>query len=847
MPVAGRIEVEIASNIARLTKDISSVRRQFKGLNKSAKSMKRNFSTITKSVNVFRNALIGLGAVTVIRGLIRQMGQLEQGWIGVAKTTGLAGAELNKLKKEIRALSIEMKGVPLEGLQDIAQIAGQLGIAAQDITEFTRVVAMFTTATELTAAESATAFAQLANVLNEPISKLEIMGSVINELSNNSVATARDITDLGLRIGGAGKTLELTTAELFGLSAAMRDAGIPVEEGGTAISQVFLKMLTSAEKFAKASRVSLTDFSKMIKEEPLEAVKTFLKSLTDLDKVARAKALVEIGFTGRKTAGTLLKLANAMEQVEEQIGRANAETARGTSLNIEYETAAKGLLAQATSVGNAFKVLADQAGEVLLPALKKTLPVVIDMVEAFGLMGAAVDDAIAALAGFDKRTEIDKLRDKLQSIDALLEGQFTQGGFGILNAKEFNKLTEERKKLLAAIGAQGRADGAFQLAALKREAERKRIAEALKKIKDEDRGAGAGASNADIKRFQKAQEAINAVRIATEKLGKTKRELIPLLVAEFAQIATNTEQLKEFMTALEAQVSVEESIAAKKKAIRDAEIAEKERNAAREEAIEVALAEKKIEIAENLARMRAEIKFAELGKETADLARVGEQTELERIQEDFQNRLDALQLHHAEMIAEMSKFTDDQMAIEARAAELSMDFAEATAQFKQQKLGEQFGAAANFFQNLFVLTGSKNKALFALTKAAAIAEATISGHRAAVEAFEWGMAAGGPGLAFAALAASLAATGAQIASIAATSIGGGGGGGGVSAGLGVVGGSEGVADITRDTSRPTFELTVNIQNGQGSREYWQNIIEETIAPGLIEAQERNVNLTINAE
>ena len=70
-------------------------------------------------------------------------------------------------------------------------------------------------------------------------------------------------------------------------------------------------------------------------------------------------------------------------------------------------------------------------------------------------------------------------------------------------------------------------------------------------------------------------------------------------------------------------------------------------------------------------------------------------------------------------------------------------------------------------------TGSKK--LFNIGKAAAIADATISGYDAAVSAWAKGMKVGGPPVAAAFTAASLARTGALIAGIASTSFGGGGG------------------------------------------------------------------------
>jgi hypothetical protein len=78
--------------------------------------------------------------------------------------------------------------------------------------------------------------------------------------------------------------------------------------------------------------------------------------------------------------------------------------------------------------------------------------------------------------------------------------------------------------------------------------------------------------------------------------------------------------------------------------------------------------------------------------------------------------------------------------------------------------------------DLSTLMVTNNKKLFAIGKAAAIAEATVSGYQAAVDAWQKGMKVGGPPVAAAFAGASLARTGALIASIASQQIGGGSGG-----------------------------------------------------------------------
>jgi len=125
-------------------------------------------------------------------------------------------------------------------------------------------------------------------------------------------------------------------------------------------------------------------------------------------------------------------------------------------------------------------------------------------------------------------------------------------------------------------------------------------------------------------------------------------------------------------------------------------------------------------------------------------------------------------------------------------------------------------AALNGFQSMFgdlaSLMNTENRRLFQIGKAAAIAEAVVSGYRAAVEAWEKGMAIGGPPLAAAFTAASLAKTGALISNISSQSFGG--------SGSQTNSGGGGGSSVPRNVEP--------IQNTQASRQRPQRVIIEGI-------------------
>lgn len=91
----------------------------------------------------------------------------------------------------------------------------------------------------------------------------------------------------------------------------------------------------------------------------------------------------------------------------------------------------------------------------------------------------------------------------------------------------------------------------------------------------------------------------------------------------------------------------------------------------------------------------------------------------------------------------------------------------------QEKLAGWSGALGD----LASLMTSGNKKMFAIGKAAAVAQAIVDGWSAATSAWDKGMKVGGPPVAAAFTAMSLARTGAMIASLKSTSFNGGGSGG----------------------------------------------------------------------
>jgi hypothetical protein len=163
--------------------------------------------------------------------------------------------------------------------------------------------------------------------------------------------------------------------------------------------------------------------------------------------------------------------------------------------------------------------------------------------------------------------------------------------------------------------------------------------------------------------------------------------------------------------------------------------------------------------------------------------------DLESLQERYASEAEQLDIHLASEMEKLEEYREAKLGSEEEFNALEKqirddhlrdmaDLEEAAQRARLQSIGGAFGDLAG-------LMTSENAKLFKIGQASAIAEATVSGYQAAVDAWQKGMAFGGPPVAAAFAGASVIKTGALINQIASASPTGGGGGNANAGGGGV--------------------------------------------------------------
>jgi len=303
------IELEILAKTEEAEKQIQALKKELEKFKKStidankiSKEQINTFKTLNEKAKALKGTLTGLltafASIQGIKSFTEYSSKLEQGFIDIAKTTGLAGDSFKKLQDKLYGLTKELSGLDIFSLQEVAKQAGQLGIASDDIIDFTESIAKISVALDLSSEEASSSMAKLSNVFKIPIKDVDRLGSSINELSANTTADVNYILDATKRIAGVGKQFGLSADEVMAFSATLSDIGVNAEVGATGLSQIFIKMQTETEKFAKVAGVSLTEFANKIKNDPIEAINLFLKALNKVDNKAQVLKDLGIGDAG---------------------------------------------------------------------------------------------------------------------------------------------------------------------------------------------------------------------------------------------------------------------------------------------------------------------------------------------------------------------------------------------------------------------------------------------------------------------------------------------------------------------------------------------------------------------
>ena len=400
---------EAQANLALLEKRVESLEKDTKRYGETAKKSSDKATTgakkTRKSVDdlakaygaaavkaaAFASAVAGAGTAFAIN----QAAQFESGLVGVAKTTGLAGAELNKLASQIDTLS---RAIPVSSAQllELGQAAGQLGVTGSDnILKFAETIAKLNVATDdLQGSEAAQTLARILNVTGESISTVDTLASVIVSLGNNMATTEGQIARVTNEIARSTSEFDISSAEIASIAAAMSSMGVQAEIAGTSVGGAFRRIQEAItlggaelEDFAGALNLNADELANAFSTDKVAGLELFLRAIKELGAEKAGIVLDEIGLGGERFAKALVPLAANVEEFARAQKLSNAEVANAIALNREAEVAFDTFNSKVQVTKNSFSSLGVAIGNEFLPSFSAGLETLSQSIDDFIVSG----------------------------------------------------------------------------------------------------------------------------------------------------------------------------------------------------------------------------------------------------------------------------------------------------------------------------------------------------------------------------------------------------------------------------------------------------------------------------
>lgn len=327
------------------------------------------------------SALIQKGLSVIVNGLkdcVDESVNFESALAGVAKTTDFSDVGLKNFGNQLIKLSeqIPMSAADLAGL---AEVAGQLGIAEDDLLSFTEVVAAMGVSTNMSAEEAATAFARIANIFGTSSDDYSKLGSVVVDLGNNFATTESEIVSMAQNMSGMAALVGMTEANVMGFATALSSIGIHSEAGGSAMQKLFQLIEKTVHAGGEnlnllAQTASLTgeEFQRMWTSDPAKAVEAFTSGLGLVEKHGESAldVMASLGIREVRLTRAVLGLANAEGLLANAMDTANIAWAENSALAEEagkrYKTTASRMEIAQNKIDNAQITVGDSLSGVVL-------------------------------------------------------------------------------------------------------------------------------------------------------------------------------------------------------------------------------------------------------------------------------------------------------------------------------------------------------------------------------------------------------------------------------------------------------------------------------------------------
>lgn len=324
---------------------------------------------ISRGLRIVGTAMVAAGAAPIAMAI-----KYEDAFAQVQRTvSGLAAHEMEYLRQQMIGIT-QVMPIAFSEVARIGTLAGQMGIASQNIAGFVKTVAQFAATTDVSVETASTAFGRMNALLPDVKGDFLGMADSVSKVGVNAVATEAEILNTAIQISAVAGQAGLASTEIIGFAGSLASVAVRPELARGIVTRVFGRISRAVSEsgaklvgFAKLAGMTSNEF-KRTWGDPKLGKDTVLKLFDGIRRKGNdAEAtLRELGITSVRDVPVLLRLANAMSSAGVQGGLMaenfldSAEAAG--EMQRQYDIVATTVGAKMTLLGNNISAALDTIG-----------------------------------------------------------------------------------------------------------------------------------------------------------------------------------------------------------------------------------------------------------------------------------------------------------------------------------------------------------------------------------------------------------------------------------------------------------------------------------------------------
>lgn len=275
---------------------IKAVQRELNSVKGSMKEHESLWSRFAKKMYDWGSALtMSMAAISGLtitgRRAVQSYADMEGEMANVRKFTGMTTEEVERLNESFKTMDTRSSR---EQLNKLAQEAGKLGIASQQaVIEYVEAADVINVALDELGEGATRDIGKLSSIYGDAermgLGKAMLaVGAAINEVSQNSTASASYLVDFENRMAGVGKQADMSIPKIMGYASVLDQNAQQVEMSATALQGIIMKMYQDPGKLARIAGINVKEFARLVREDANEAL---LQLLDTLGKAGGMQAL----------------------------------------------------------------------------------------------------------------------------------------------------------------------------------------------------------------------------------------------------------------------------------------------------------------------------------------------------------------------------------------------------------------------------------------------------------------------------------------------------------------------------------------------------------------------------